>query len=147
MKYPVSKVKSAIYTALNGNISVANMRGAGTVSVSIYDNLIPKGATYPYIVMQNFRTIEVGTKTSFSTEVTGVLNVVTASDGDYGGGKQSEDIANEITQIINSDAPLSVTGHKNFVTVLESVDERIDNDGTNLLFRKLLRYRFELEQN
>ena len=58
--------------------------------------------TEPPFVVVSTRSQEQGTKTSESHQTTTTINIIVKTDGDWGGDKLAEDIANEITPLVKS---------------------------------------------
>ena len=127
-------LQTAYFTALNGNIT---SRGN---NVPVYDSGPPSETPYPYILLSTMDSTEGrGCRSSTSTEDTILIDIVTASQGNTGGKKQSHEISDQVLQIVHPD--LEVLGFQNLGVSLESSTTLTEISGADKIYRKLLRFR------
>lgn len=126
-------IRTGYYTALNGNISAP-----------VYDvYAIPEGVKYPYVLLSSQTSIQGNLKRCKKYDATILLDIVTGST-DPIGREQSENIAEEIENIINPDSfadiDLSSNGYSIGNTTRGSDYDMGDKNGAYYVFRKLIRY-------
>lgn len=138
MKFPLSALQAAYYTALNGNISV------NSTNIPVYDH-VPEDAEPDFIRIGEMTAIEAPDKSNYGWDVTVLLDVVT----DYTGKKRLQDIINEITKIIRlrSDNLLSLGASWNhYKTMVDNMNTLEELTDTGKLYRGLIRFRHEIEE-
>lgn len=132
-------LRTAYYSALNGNITIN-----GRV-VPVYDGA-PSNAVYPYILLSTQDSSEgIGCRNATATEDTILIDIVTGFQGNSGGKKQGDQIADQVLQIVHPDLELS-GDFQNLGTTLESSTTLTELSGSDKIFRKLLRFRHNIYQ-
>jgi hypothetical protein len=140
MKDPGFEIRKAYFEALNGNV-ILNGK-----SVPVYDGT-QTDAMFPYIILGTQTNPEgVGAKVCYNTDSTIELDIVTGYLGDSGGKKDSDDIANQVKQLIYPDIELD--------NGFQALDVSVDNDitlgpemsGSHKIFRRLIRFRHNIFQ-
>ena len=148
-----SAVRTAYYTALNGNVTVT-LPVAGSTVIPVYSH-VPDSADYPYIFLGNqidsggddvlTRTKDNRYATEHLIEIYAVTGFRTADDnGSY---KVADDIANEILQIVLADTPLTITGVENVTTNYDSGTYEVERNETHLVISRQIVMRHTLSQN
>lgn len=132
-------IRTGYFGALNGNVTYAS------VAVPIYDSFaLPQDATsYPYILLSTQTDDQREQKTGKTLNATILIDVVTGAKDSIGRG-QSEDIAEQIEDIINPDSNTSIditaNGWRISDTLRSQSFEFTDKNDKYYIFRKLLRY-------
>lgn len=130
------------YTALSGNITYSS------ASVPIYDR-VPNNATFPYICFSSYTGVDESNKSNYLQEVTVTIQVVSAFDVDTGGKAQSDNIADQIIDIIR-ERPLNLLNlSPNFKLISVSLDDTSTFDeltATHLIVYRNIRFRHKVEQ-
>lgn len=130
------------YTALSGNITYSS------ASVPIYDR-VPNNATFPYIRFSSYTGVDESNKSNYLQEVTVTIQVVSAFDVDTGGKAQSDNIADQIIDIIR-ERPLNLLNlAPNFKLISVSLDDTSTFDeltATHLIVYRNIRFRHKVEQ-
>lgn len=130
------------YTALNGNITY------NSASVPIYDR-VPNNATFPYIRFSSYTGVDDSNKSNYLQEVTVTIQVVSAFDVDTGGKGQSDNIADQVIDIIR-ERPLQLLDlSPNFKLLSVSLDDTSTFDeltATHLIVYRNIRFRHKVEQ-
>lgn len=130
------------YTALSGNITYSS------ASVPIYDR-VPNNATFPYICFSSYTGVDESNKSNYLQEVTVTIQVVSAFDVDTGGKAQSDNIADQIIDIIRK-RPLNLLNlSPNFKLISVSLDDTSTFDdltATHLIVYRNIRFRHKVEQ-
>ena len=70
------------------------------ISVPVY-NMATLSAEPPFVIIST-RSQQAVNKTSFDHTVTTTMNIIVKTDGDWGGDKLAEDIANEILPLVTT---------------------------------------------
>lgn len=133
MKDAGFEVRAAYFTALNGNLTALN-----SSNVPVYDD-VPNNASYPYVKLsEQTQSQEDLSKDCTSLNTTTLIDIVTGFI-QGGGKKESDNLANQILQIVH---PLiSVSGYQSFATVLEASNTLEEKTDTHKIYRRLLRFR------
>lgn len=128
--YPGEALQTAIFTALNGDVTLTGLVNA------IYDN-VPDNAIFPYLVIGEFTSVTFDDKTSDGANTTVTLHAFTQD--------RDKQVVHQIiarTYDLLHNAELSVSGQNlillrsdNFLQVLQ---ERTDN---NTIYHGVVRYR------
>lgn len=114
-------------------------------NISVYDGEVPPEAAASYIVLGERNAVQVQDKSGFTYEANLVVDCVVK--GQNMGYLDSDDIANQVTQLINSNAnpdgspDLQIAG-----TMVESVTNLTGINPTDNIFRTLIRYSFKITQ-
>ena len=146
-------VRTAYYTALNGNVTVT-LPVEGATVIPVYSH-VPDSAVYPYIYLgnqidQGGADIETRTKdnryaTEHLIEIYAVTGFRTADDnGSY---KVADDISSAILQLILTDTPLTITGVENVTANYESGTYEVERNDTHLVIARQIVMRHLLSQN
>jgi len=138
-------LRTGYFTALNGNIAI------NTVDVPIYDAYaIPEDITYPYILLSSQTESQRIVKNSKIFNVTLLVDIVTGNINPFGR-KQSEQIAEQIEDIINPDSftdiNISANGYTIGNTIRESSYDTTDKNQNYYIYRKLIRYNHIISKN
>jgi len=92
----------------------------------------------PPFVFVTTRSQEESTKTSESHQVTTTFNIIVKNDGDWGGDKQAEDIANEILPLVKNGSYSSTTDFKIVTCMIESSDPISETTETGRVIQKVI---------
>ena len=140
MKLPSKQVQIAYYTALNGNVTY------NSAEVPVYD-VVPTASSYPYIVLgDQIINDRPSTKDSFITDVTMQVDVVTGFEGNYGGKSQMYDISSDVTDIIRTRVPLSLTGFTMITSTLDLASIIVEQTDTHILYINRIRFRHLIQE-
>ena len=132
-------IRTGYFGALDGNVTYSS------ADVPIYDSFaLPQDATnYPYIILSSQTDNQREQKTGKTLNATILIDIVTG-DKDNIGRAQSEDIAEQIEDILNPDSNTSINisanGWKISDTLRSESFEFTDKNDKYYIFRKLLRY-------
>lgn len=131
-------IRTAYFTALDGNIT------HNAQVVPVYDAFaIPDGVTYPYILLSSQTSNQLSIKKCKRYNASILIDIVTGST-DPIGRSDSEDIAEQVDDIINPDTfqdlDLSAYGYQLGNTTRESDNDLSDKNNIYYIFRKLLTY-------
>lgn len=131
-------LRTAYYQALNGNI----LHNGNPVPV--YDAFALNN-TYPYIIISSQTAVQERLKTAKGYDVTILIDIVTGSL-DPIGRAQSEDIGEQVENIINPDSmqDITVAGYQVINTQNELDSDLTAKNDQYYIYRKLKRYRHEL---
>jgi len=132
MKDPSYQLRKSVYELLNNTITIN-----GNV-VPAYD-IVPN--VMPYIRIGETYVVENSDRTTDTVTVALNIYVVTSYEGEYGGMKDSDDISNNILQLINSKTNPTLTGYHTYITELLSASTEVNYDEENTI-TKILRFRF-----
>lgn len=130
------------YAALNGNITY------NSANVPIYDR-VPKNTTFPYIIFQSYTGVDESNKSNYMKEVTVTVQVVTGFDLEQGGKEESDNIADQILQIIRERPDNLLDLSPNFNLINVSVDDTSSYEQTtetHLIVYRNIRFRHKVEQ-
>ncbi|WP_343702694.1 hypothetical protein [Chitinophaga sp.] len=144
MKDPGYAIRNAHYQALNG---VILHKG---VPVPVYDGNAPKDAPAQYVILGAQTLNQNGDKQTFITYCTIIVIVVTQFDiADPGNTKFADDIANQITQIVNPDPVTQLPLGPDFemmVTNVEGSNSARYNDDRYRYVEKAIRFRHIVQE-
>lgn len=131
-------IRTAYYTALNGNITF------NSEVVPVYDAFaVPDGITYPYILLSSQTSNQLFIKRCKRYNTSILIDIVTGSTEPIGR-SDSEDIAEQIEGIINpdtfTDLDLSAYGYQLGNTNRGADNDLSDKNNIYYVFRKLLTY-------
>ena len=129
----------AYYDLLDGNIII------NSEALPIYDGEAPPDVTGSYILLGDRTSTQVQAKGSFQSEVTLLVDVVIK--GDMYGFKDSEDAAEQIMQLINSDEnPQCSSSFQVVTTSIQSTNNLNGLNRTDNIFRTLIRFAHKVNQ-
>lgn len=144
MKDPSLSLRTAYYTALNGNITY------NSSAVNIYDH-IPQTEVYPYILLGNQTNVDDSDKEDFGTDHTLLVEIVSGySKGYKGGGFTAVDtIGEDVLELI-----ITGTGHLDlsadslncFYSSLVLSENFQENTDTHVIYRKVMRIRHYIQE-
>lgn len=130
-------IRTAYYTALNGVITHNGK------TLGIYDSFaLPEDVNYPYIILSTQTNVQRGLKRCKMWNASILIDIVTGST-DPIGRSQSEDIAEQVDNIVNPDTFVDLTllgGFKIGNTIRESDTHLESKNNTHYIYRKLLNY-------
>lgn len=131
-------IRTAYFAALDDNIT------HNAQVVPVYDAFaIPEGVTYPYILLSSQTSNQLSIKRCKRYNSTILIDIVTRSTYPIGR-SDSEDIAEQIDNIINPDTfqdlDLSAYGYQLGNTTREGDNDLSDKNNIYYIFRKLLTY-------
>lgn len=135
----VSKaIRTAYFSALNGNITFKSS------VVPVFDAYaIPDNVTYPYILLSSQTSNQLLIKRCKRYNTSILIDIVTGST-DPIGRSDSEDIAEQVENIINPDSfidlDLSAYGYQLGNTNRSADNDLSDKNNIYYIFRKLLTY-------
>lgn len=142
MKYIFKYLIPAYFDILDGNISVQG------ITLPVYDAEAPaneNGDFGSYILLGDRSSQQTQAKGRFTSEV--FLLVDVCIKGNNFGFEDSEDAANQIMQLINSDANPDCTPDFQVVTTsIQSTNNLTGINKTDNVFRTLIRYRHLVNQ-
>lgn len=117
MKDPGYAIRDAHFTALSGQVLHQGQ------PVPVYDGAAPPGVTGQYIILGAQTCNQNGDKQSFITYNSIIVHVVTRFDiADPGNTKYADDLATQITQIINPDPVTQLSLAPDFQLMVTNVD-------------------------
>jgi len=133
-------VRTAYFTALNGNITF------NSNVVPVFDAYaVPDGIPYPYILLSSQTSNQLQIKRCKRYNSGILIDIVTGST-DLIGREDSEDIAEQIENIINPntfiDIDLSSYGYQLMNTIRENDTDLSDKNNLYYVYRKLMSYNF-----
>lgn len=133
-------IRTKYFELLNGNITF------NSNSVPVFDAYaIPDNVTYPYILLSSQTSNQLLIKRCKRYNASILIDIVTGST-DPIGRSDSEDIAEQIDNIVNPDSfidpELTGYGYQLGNTFLESTNDLTDKNNIYYIYRKLLTYSF-----
>ena len=129
----------AYFTALDGNIEIDGE------SLPIYDGEAPPEVTGSYILLGDRTSTQTPAKGRFTSECTLLVDIVIK--GPNFGFKDSEDAAEQIMALINSDSnPVCASSFQVVTTSMQSTNNLNGLNRTDNIFRTLIRYRHLVNQ-
>ncbi|MNL31417.1 hypothetical protein D3C87_1532040 [compost metagenome] len=131
-------IRTAYFTALNGNVTF------NSNIVPVFDAFaIPDGATPPYILLSSQTSVQGNLKRCKRYGASILVDIVTSST-DPIGRSDSEDIAEQIENIVNPDSfadlNLNANGYDIGNTSRAGDSDLSDKSGIYYIFRKLITY-------
>lgn len=131
-------IRTAYFTALNGNVTF------NSIVVPVFDAFaIPDGVTYPYILLSSQTSVQGNLKRCKRYSASILIDIVTGST-DPIGRSDSEDIAEQIEDIINPDSfedlNININGYDIGNTSRAGDNDLSDKNGVYYIFRKLITY-------
>ena len=150
MKDPSEKIREAIYTALNGNLSY-NAQNVDVFSDPADDDLSAKRTNdfYVYVLIGDQTMEDVSSKDKFHTDNTFIIDIVTGFKG-YGSKAVVNDISSQVLQILTPSRASVLDLGVDFVNTflyMEWSGPLQEETGTHRVLRKLIRFRLEVEEN
>lgn len=134
MKNPFKYLIPAYYTALNNQITIN-----GSI-LPVYDGMAAPNADSSYIMIGERTSSQIDAKCGFTSECFVLIDVVIK--GASYGFKDSEDAADQILAIINSNANLVPSSSFQVVTTsVQSINNLSALNATDNVFRTLIRFR------
>ena len=136
---PSKAIRFGYYNALNGNVT------SNSVPVPIFDvYAVPEDIDKPYILLSTQTTNQLTIKRCKRFNATILIDIVTGGLNNMAGRIQAEDIAEQIENIINpdtfTDLDISAYGYQLANTETESDTDSSLQNGSEYIYRKLLRY-------
>jgi hypothetical protein len=129
----------AYFTALDGNIEIDGD------ALPIYDGEAPPEVQGSYILLGDRTSTQTPAKGRFTSECTLLVDVVIK--GPNFGFKDSEDAAEQIMALINSDSnPVCASSFQVVTTSIQSTNNLNGLNRTDNIFRTLIRYRHLVNQ-
>jgi hypothetical protein len=139
MKYIFSSLIPAYYTKLHGNIIVQG------ITLPIYDAEAPVGDFGSYIMLGDRNSTQTQYKGGYTSEVTLLVDIVVK--GDNFGFQDSEDAANQVLGLINSDShPDCAPDFQVVTTSVQSTNSLTGINKTDNIFRTLIRFKHQVKQ-
>lgn len=129
-------LRTAYYQLLNGSV----LHNGNPVPV--YD-AFPLVNQYPYILISSQTSVQEGIKRDKGYEATVLIDIVTGSL-DRIGRAQSEDIAEQVENIINPEDDIAVQGYQIISTTRDSDGDLTNKNEMYFIYRKLMRYRHKI---
>lgn len=131
-------IRTAYFTALNGNVTF------NSNVVPVFDAFaIPDGVTYPYILLSSQTSVQGNLKRCKRYNASILIDIVTGS-ADPIGRSDSEDIAEQVENIVNPDSfddlNVSPYGYAIGNTSRAGDSDLSDKNGIYYIFRKLITY-------
>jgi len=143
-------IRTSYYSALNGNVTVT-LPIDGSTTIEVYSQ-VPDETAYPYISIADITEEGAGeamTKDDpYATDVLVSLIIVTAfqTSEDNAENKIADDIANAILAIVLAATPLTFTGLKNKISILEESEYDTARNDTHLVIARKLVIRHVIGQ-
>lgn len=133
-------VRSAYFTALNGNITF------NSNVVPVFDAYaLPDGVSYPYILLSSQTSNQLQIKRCKRYNASILIDIVTGST-DPIGRSDAEDIAEQVDLILNPDSfvdiDLSAYNFQLGNTICDGDNDLTDKNGLYYIYRKLMTYSF-----
>lgn len=133
-------IRTAYFAALNGNVTF------NSNVVPVFDAYaIPDDVVYPYILLSSQTSIQLRIKRCKRYNSSILIDIVTGST-DPIGRSDSEDIAEQVEDIVNPDTyedlDLSAYGYQLGNTFLDGDTDFTDKNNIYYIYRKLLTYSF-----
>jgi hypothetical protein len=129
----------AYFTELDGNILIDGD------ALPIYDGEAPPDVQGSYILLGDRTSTQTQAKGKFTSECTLLVDVVIK--GPNFGFKDSEDAAEQIMQLINSDSnPICASSFQVVTTSIQSTNNLNGLNPTDNIFRTLIRFRHLVNQ-
>tara|TARA_Y100001951_G_scaffold104421_1_gene115955 strand:+ start:3014 stop:3451 length:438 start_codon:yes stop_codon:yes gene_type:complete len=136
MNDPAKFIRKKIITALTGNIS------SGGSVVPVYGT-VPGNATFPHIRVYGVNLVEVDqNRTSFTTEVTSRIEVVTRFAANQGGELTANTLISNCLNLLRvregNYFDLTSDGFKVYTSVAENINYLRDDTKSHTLYRAIL---------
>ncbi len=133
-------IRTAYFAALNGNVTF------NSNVVPVFDAYaIPNDVVYPYILLSSQTSTQLRIKRCKRYNSSILIDIVTGST-DPIGRSDSEDIAEQVEDIVNPDTyedlDLSAYGYQLGNTFLDGDTDLTDKNNIYYIYRKLLTYSF-----
>jgi len=133
-------IRTAYYTALNGNITF------NSLPVPIFDAYaLPDNISYPYVLLSSQTSNQLIIKRCKRYNASILIDIVTGST-DPIGRSDAEDIAEQVDLIVNPDnfvdPDLSTYGYQLGNTIRDGDSDLTDKNNIYYIYRKLLTYSF-----
>lgn len=140
MKYIFNYLIPAYYSILNGNVLL------NALPLPVVDDMASAPTSSSYILLGERSSFQREDKAGFLSEVNLLVDVVVKGDN-FGQG-DAEDAANQITQLINSNAnPDLSPNFKVITTSIQSTNNLSALNPTDRVFRTLIRFRHIVKQS
>lgn len=128
MKYPLTELVKAYFTALNG-----------VISVPVYDGIIPNDAPTEYVLIGDRLVVNIGQDSNFFTECMVTFDV-TSKTRNYGF-KGNSAVVDELVSIINDDTILTMTSFTMDNQVIEDIQPLPTLSDKENIYRTIVRVR------
>jgi hypothetical protein len=139
MKYPLKYLIPAYYTLLNGQITI------NSSALPVYDGEVPPNYNGSYILIGDRTSTQMEGKGIYNNECTVLVDV--CIKGSSMGYSQSQDGANQVLGLINSEANPSIGPSFQCVTTsVQSTNTLGGINKTDNIFRTLIRFRHIIKQ-
>lgn len=143
MKNSGTALRKAYYQKLHGAIMV---RGEA-VPVVADDRMLTRK---PYIFLGPQSATDISTKQSWADDRSITIDICTGSSEGIGGPSESEDIANQVCELIapSDYANWPDVGPDFQITTLQKVNEidRVEKDDTETIYRKIITFRHQVHE-
>lgn len=138
-------IRTAYYTALNGNVTF------NSNDVPVFDAFaIPDGVSYPYILLSSQTSNQLRIKRCKRYNTSILIDIVTGST-DPIGRSDAEDIAEQVDNIVSPDTfkdlDLSAYDYQICDTYRDNDTDLSDKNNIYYIFRKLLTYNHLVVEN
>jgi len=144
MKNSGTALRKAYYNKLAGAVII---RGA---AVPVYAGIADINASKPYIVLTGQTATDISGKDGWSDERTILVDITTGSSEGISGESESEDIAIQVCALIAPEnyANWPDAGPDFQITTLDKISENdlVEKDDTEIVFRKLIRFRHQVHE-
>lgn len=128
------------------NLRIAYLTALSGISVTVYDR-VPNTVSGNYVRIGPFVGLDDSEKTRFGQIVTQDVEVIAKYDADMGGKEETDDIADEIIDIIRTRSQLDLTPTFNIiVTTLDSTSIFEEETEKEYVYRRVIRFRHLIEQ-
>jgi|Laugresp1bdmlbsn_1035097.scaffolds.fasta_scaffold00419_12 hypothetical protein len=134
MKNPFKYLIPAYYTALTGQITI------GGSILKVYDGMVPQNASDSYILIGERTSGQMKAKCDFTSECYVLIDCVIKGNGF--GFKDSEEAADQVLAIINSNANLVPSSSFQVATTsIQSINNLSALNPADNVFRTLIRFK------
>lgn len=144
-------LRQKYFQRLNNAVTYVDANN-NTITVKVYDSLsVPEDASYPYLVLNSYTASEIGegSKQSYGLETTLTVDVYDKFDNQFGGQKLTDDLANQVIQLVRTRVSgyLDLTPNFQVITILLDNTQNIQAEvATGWLNQRVLRFRHKLQQ-
>lgn len=140
-------LRTKLFERLNNAITLSGN------TISVYDIVsVPADATKPYILLGNFTSTEIGegSKQSYGQEAYFDIHVVTKFGNAFGGRKEGDYIANEISQLVRTRQAGYLDLTPDWICIGVVLDnttniQGLESDG--MLSERIMRFKFNVYEN
>lgn len=133
-------IRTAYFTALNGNITLAGF------DVPVWDR-VPTRQSYPYVKLSTQTSVFLGGKqTCVRQDTTILLDIVTSYDGEQGGKQDADLIADQCLILLTDTLPILIGDLKLVMTQVDSDFDIEESSASGYIIRRLIRFRNTIQQ-